>query len=185
MPISSPIFHNHMISLVRTLAPRTLCDIGPGAGKYGKLARDLDASTHRTCVEIDEKYVEEYKLRDIYNEVIVGDAANMIDNPRVRFDMVIIGDCIEHLRKSSGIDLISFLVYRCGHIIVMFPEAVVQDDHEGHASEAHISVWGPEDFRGLDFVHCRIDYMHLVVIKGYQPTKTTIRELHSDAIVFA
>jgi hypothetical protein len=78
------------------------------------------------------------------------------------------------MKKSRGIDLLNFLVYRSGYICVTYPEAYVQDDWEGHAAEAHISTWGMADFSDWNTLHRSWDGMHLFLIKGYQPSRMTI-----------
>jgi len=153
-------------------------DIGPGSGKYAKIVRDVAAKdqfeTHLTAVEIDGSYVEKFNLKSLYDDVIIDSAINLIEKPRVRFGLVIIGDCIEHMRKSDGLDLINFLIYRSGYIFVVYPEAFIQDDWEGHAAEAHISTWAIEDFATWKPLHHNRRNMHLVVIKGYQPSRMRI-----------
>jgi hypothetical protein len=42
------------------------------------------------------------------------------------YDAVILGDCIEHMRKSVGLDLLNFLVYRSSIIVVKFPVQMIQ-----------------------------------------------------------
>jgi hypothetical protein len=182
MPFSADVFDQWIASLVGLLQPATVCDIGPGAGKYGRLVRAQATRdgfpTHLTALEIDPTYVETYRLGDIYDAVIVDDATNLIATPRTRFDLVIIGDCIEHIRKSAAVDLLNFLVYRTGYICLVVPEAHVQDDWEGHAAEAHISTWSAEDFRGWETLHKTAEWsgykIHLFLVKGYQPTRMII-----------
>jgi|SRR5882672_1447847 len=177
MPFSSNVFDDFMRQLIGALQPTTACDIGPGTGKYGHMIRDAAKGqfvTTTTAIEIDPSYVETYQLRDLYDTVIVDDCVSLILQPRVRFDLVIIGDCIEHLLKSRGIDLLNFLIYRTGYIVVIYPEAYVQDDWEGHAAEAHISTWSPKDFEPWPTIHRHAEGMHLFVVKGYQPTRVTL-----------
>ena len=102
--------------------------------------------------------------RLVYTEVIIDDAINLIKNPRIRYDLVIIGDCIEHMRKSDGLDLLNFLIYRSGYICVVYPAEYVQDDCEGHAAEAHISTWGLEDFAAWKPLHYFWSRMHIFLI---------------------
>lgn len=178
MPYSSSAFDHWVSSMVQLLQPSTVLDIGPGAGKYGRMIRDVASRegfpTHVTACEIDESYVEQFRLREVYDTVIVDDVMNLIDQPQTRFDLVIIGDCIEHLRKSSGIDLLNFLVYRTGYICIVYPDRFIQDDWEGHAAEAHISTWSEADFPDWDVVHHSWEGMHMFLIKGFQPSRITI-----------
>jgi hypothetical protein len=171
-----------MGTMIALLQPATMCDIGPGAGKYGRIAkaqaREHDFACRTTALEIDASYVEEFDLRAIYDEVVIADAISLLDNPRLRFDLVVIGDCIEHMRKSTGVDLLNFLIYRTGYIAVLTPREFVQDDWEGHAAEAHISTWSAEDFAGWDTLHKTATTMGTVVdlylVKGLQPTRMRI-----------
>jgi 2-polyprenyl-3-methyl-5-hydroxy-6-metoxy-1,4-benzoquinol methylase len=178
VPFSSNAFDHYIGTLVGLLRPAMVCDIGPGAGKYGKLIKKRAAedgfSSHVTAIEIDESYVEQYGLEAIYDTITISDASNLLTTPRVRFDLVMIGDCIEHMRKSAGLDLLNFLVYRSGHICVVYPESFVQDDWDGHMAEAHISTWSPEDFKGWKTLHHSWSAMHLFLIKGYQPSRMII-----------
>src|SRR5205823_14385763 len=83
------------------------------------------------------------------------------------YDLVVIGDCIEHLRKSDGIDLLNFLVYRTKYLWVIYPERMVQGRWEGHKSEAHISAWSDADFAWMDCLIVRRANMVAVAANGY------------------
>jgi hypothetical protein len=167
MPQSMPIFDEELELYFREQPHESVLDIGPGEGKYGKLLKRVQPSARRIGVELDPSYVEEYKLRAVYDEVLVMDAARLMDDVRRRFGAVIIGDVIEHMRKSVGVDLLNFLAYRCHVIVVKFPVQMLQDDWHGHVSEAHVSVWNEVDFATFDHVHVERDLMRLVVIRGY------------------
>jgi hypothetical protein len=178
MPYSSNAFDHWVGSMVGLLQPATVLDIGPGAGKNGKIVREAAAKngfeSHTTAIEIDESYVKSFQLNEIYDKVIIDDALNLINEPSTRFDLALIGDCIEHMRKSSGVDLLNFLVYRCGYICIVYPDSFIQDDWEGHAAEAHISTWSAADFSGWDLVHHSWGGMHMFLVKGYQSSRITI-----------
>jgi SAM-dependent methyltransferase len=180
MPYSSNIFDDYIGQLIDLLRPSTVLDIGVGAGKYSDLIR----AKHKTIpgygptitgVEIDESYVDRFELDLKYDHLIIGDAIDLIKKPQERYGLVIIGDCIEHMRKSHAIDLINFLIYRSGYICIVYPDKYIQDDWEGHEAEAHISVWSAEDFKGMDLIHRTWEDMNLFLIKGYQPSRMTIQ----------
>jgi len=182
MPVSSDAFNDLVSHVLARLRPGRVCDIGSGAGKYGKLVRSLssqlDFPVHCTAIEIDAQYVEQFALRQLYDEVVAGDALDLLKTPRARFDVVIIGDCIEHMRKSHAIDLLNFLVYRAGYILVLWPDEAIQDDWEGHAAEAHISTWSVDDFRPWNVLHAsryvETGRMNIVLLRGYQRTSAVI-----------
>jgi hypothetical protein len=122
------------------------------------------------AIEIDDDYIEKFKLNEIYDEVKCISANDLIhkdfyDTP---FGTVIIGDCIEHLKKSDGIDLLNFLVYRAKWILVQYPLKYLQNTFEGKHQEAHISVWGNSDFVSFE-VEKKLSEgsQECVLIRGY------------------
>lgn len=179
MPYSNTTFDGYVLKLLDLLQPATVLDIGAGAGKYGKMVRDWGKSKLLerpwvTGVEADDSYISRFELAKLYDTLIVDDANTLIHRPKMRFDLVILGDVIEHMRKSRALDLLNFLVYRSGYIVVVTPDKFQQDDWEGHALEAHISTWSEHDFVGWDTLHREYEGMHLFLIKGYQPSRMTI-----------
>jgi phospholipid N-methyltransferase len=167
MPTSLPMFDEQIELYFREARPGFALDVGPGEGKYGRLIRAASPATRLIGVEIDEEYVRQFKLREFYDEVIVGDASVLMADPRRKFDAVIVGDCIEHMRKNAGVDLLHFLVYRSKVIFVKFPVQMVQNDSGGHVSEAHVSVWSEQDFRQFDHIYLERDLMRLSIVRGY------------------
>ena len=167
MPFSAAAFDTEIELYFRLIRHDTVVDIGPGEGKYGKMLRRVQPQAKLIGVELDEAYVEEYKLRDIYDDIWVMDAGELINDLDRAFDAVIIGDCIEHMRKSVGIDLLNFLVYRSKVILVKFPLQMVQNAWEGHPSEAHLSVWSEHDFKGMDCLFVERNFICLAMVRGY------------------
>jgi hypothetical protein len=151
MPYSDHAFDQQIETLVERMRPTSVLDIGPGAGKYGKMVRGIrdrgvDVSLI-AAIEIDESYIEQFGLREIYDVVQLGDAATLPDvGPDAQWDLVILGDVLEHLRKSRGMDLMEYLYYRTKYVILAIPIDYVQGAWEGHHAEAHISTWRAEDF---------------------------------------
>jgi len=182
MPYSANTLDALTQGLIQILNPQSILDIGAGAGKYGHMVRGILPNSHLTAVEMDEEYVAEFSLRNLYNEVIVADATTLIENPRVRYDLVVIGDCIEHIRKSAALDLLEFLVYRSRYILIVYPYKFIQDDIDGHMQEAHISVWGPSDFEYLSGKSCTVETEegwshHLTIIPGFIPSNLKVQAL--------
>jgi len=182
MPDSFGVFDDVVAEIARRIKPKVLLDIGAGAGKYGKILREVSRDTRRIGVEIEPLYISQFGLNAIYDEVWDQDAAALMRaHLNSAFDLVIIGDCIEHLPKSVGIDLLNFLTYRCGYTVILSPEFVVQGTAGGIDSEAHISVWSDEDFRWHDqwaFDNCCT--MNLFLLRGYQKASVSLRALVHD-----
>jgi trans-aconitate methyltransferase len=153
LPYSNGALDDVAALLIDRVRPRRCLDIGAGAGKYGRMVRRLCPEAHITAIEIEDTYIEEFQLRTLYDEVVCADAISIIEE-RIdeSYDLVVIGDCLEHMRKSHGVDLLNFLAYRCRHMLAVYPLRWIQGSWQGHASEAHISVWGACDFAWLDHV---------------------------------
>ena len=168
MPTSLPIFDPELELYFAHAAHDSVLDIGPGEGRFGTMLRRVQPAAKRIGVEVDAAYVEQYRLREIYDEVLVMDATRLMDDVRVTFGAVMIGDVIEHLRKSAATDLLNFLVYRSMVIFVKFPVQMIQGDWAGHVSEAHVSVWSELDFASFDHIFVERDPMQMAVVRGYR-----------------
>jgi len=168
MPYSDSRFDEKTSSILSKLQPQSVLDIGPGAGKYGRLVRAASPKARIEAVEIDRSYIKEFKLNDVYDRVHINSIQKFVESHYdTTYDLVIFGDVIEHLKKSEGQDVLNFFVYRCKHIIVQWPHGYVQNTWEGHVHENHISVWGKSDFSNFKFKWYQKGFMRLVVVKGY------------------
>jgi hypothetical protein len=179
MPTSFGVFDRVVSALVERIAPGSVLDIGTGAGKYGTIVRAAAPNCRRIGLEVEESYISRFNLASIYDEIWVKDAARLMrENVASAFDLVTIGDCIEHLPKSLGLDLLNFLTYRSAYTLVLSPEFIVQDAVDGIESEAHVSVWSEEDFRWHDhwaFDNCRA--VSLCLMRGYRKANIGLRVL--------
>lgn len=172
MPYSDQRFDKQVASIIKKLKPKVVLDVGPGAGKYAKLIKAIAPEIRVEAVEIDKKYVKEFNLRELYDEVHIASIQKFAEQQHDNsYDLIIFGDVIEHLKKSEGVDLLNFFVYRTKHIIVQWPHGYVQNTWEGHVHENHISVWGKSDFADFDFTWHQKDFMRLVLITGYLAKK--------------
>jgi hypothetical protein len=141
-------------------------DIGAGSGKYAKIIRQNVTDAEITGVEIEQDYIVKYQLDVRYDKILHMDASKLLALPG-SWEGVIIGDVIEHLPKSQGIDLIHYLVYRCKSIIIVYPKGRIQDTWNGYESEKHISVWGVPDWQYFDYRIWEHPASDLVIVDGY------------------
>jgi trans-aconitate methyltransferase len=168
MPYSNSSFDVLIANLLRRWSYRYYLDIGPGAGKYGKLIRWQFPEAYIEALEPNQTYVSHFNLAEIYDHVAVTSAIEIVDsNPDYHTECVIIGDCIEHMKKSEGVDLLHYLLYRSKRILVAVPDKYIQYSWQGQASEAHRSAWGRRDFKALKHRWHAKGYMRLAVIDGY------------------
>ena len=171
MPYSSKLLDSEVLNILKEIKPSKVYDIGAGAGKYGLMIRKNTIEVERLiCIEIDKDYIEKFKLNNIYDEVLQMSAMDLISEKfyDTNFDTVVIGDCIEHLKKSDGIDLLNFLVYRTKWILVQYPIKYLQNTFEGKHQEAHISIWDDKDFDSFEIKKkLEAETQRFILIKGY------------------
>jgi hypothetical protein len=148
-----------VLSLVVKYKPESILDIGIGFGKYGVLFREyLDIwtvdkpydkrITNIIGVEAFPQY--ENPVWQIYDQVIVEDIRKIADTLPA-FDLVFMGDVIEHFSKEDGRTLLEELKYK--HIIIVTPKDVLEQEAVyGNDFEIHKSKWTEEDFPGLKHI---------------------------------
>ncbi len=126
-------------------------DVGAGAGWRGRQMRAAWPGAEVVAYETEIDYVQQYGLKSIYDGIRTRDVMMLLDSDGTEhYDAVFLGDVIEHLKRSDGLDLLHYLVYRTRHLFVVYPERYVQDAWEGHNSEAHRSAWELSDFKLYD-----------------------------------
>jgi SAM-dependent methyltransferase len=182
MPFSADSFDEITLAALQTLKPSRILDIGCGAGKYGRMVRNALPDAVIEGVEIEASYVDQFKLKDVYAPMHVMSATSiperMTDD---MFDLTIIGDCIEHLPKSAGLDLLNFLTYRSAYTIVVLPEAMVQNSVDNIKSEAHVSVWSERDFQWHDnWAWTQVWLMQFYILRGYPPASVSLHGLLNE-----
>ena len=179
MPGSFPVFDAVVQALITLVAPSRALDVGTGAGKYGHLLAAHAPACQRVGIEVEPSYVLRYGLDRLYDTLHVEDVSRWWRRtPGETFDLVLVGDCIEHMPKSEGLDLLNALVYRCAWLVLLAPEFIVQSVVDGVSSEAHVSVWSERDLHWHDlwaWDNCRA--ITFAVLRGYQPSPLTLDQL--------
>jgi len=127
----------------------TIVDVGPGEGTYAKL---LGPSYKYIGIEIWEPYIKQFKLDEMYSEIIVADVTQLPDLPKG--DCIIFGDVLEHIDKFYALNLLLKAEANYKHMIVSLPisedGAIVPGKiHYGNKHEAHISAWTWEQCKEL------------------------------------
>jgi hypothetical protein len=153
MPTSRP---NHLAWLcerVIKIRPESILDIGVGFGSKGMLFREytdiwngnyFEWKIKIDGVEIFEKYITDLQ-RHIYNKIYIGDILKLVDELGY-YDMIHIGDVIEHVGKKEGLELIRKLKTKCKNLIVITPLHIsVQGEVYGNVNETHVSQWTQAD----------------------------------------
>lgn len=168
MPGSVDTFNKEIENFIKLNTMDSILDIGPGSGKYGKMASAAIPHCKRIAVEAFEKYIDMFKLNDIYHEVHCSTLQDYVDSHMNDvYGTVIMGDVIEHLPKSQGIDYLHKLSYMCHSMVVVYPHDSRQLAEGGNQFERHISRWCEDDFKAFNSAtHYRRGNTSVVFIKN-------------------
>lgn len=158
--------------VLQTLQPARILDIGAGQGKYGKMARDAGlGASEVTAVECDTSLNAGLAAAG-YNEVLNITAQQLLDQPARHYDLIIMGDVIEHMKHSDGQDLLEFLNYRCSYLLIITPECMPMSDANFYVG--HNSLWTPRAMQWHDlWAHQRCRVMHFYLLRGYLDFEAT------------
>lgn len=156
-----------VLQIVMAENPSSILDVGCGDGLYGSLFRRRLADANVTigrgyhkrdswqiqidAIEIWEKYITSSHLYD-YNNIYITDVFDSFDRVMKRkYDVIFLGDVIEHFRKIDGQILIkkfqSFLNNN-GLLLIVTPNYKTQWQKTVNENpyEAHLSLWKIEEF---------------------------------------
>lgn len=176
MPFSGPQFDEAFRVLVETVQPHTVFEVGPGNGKYARIIRGMVDSPHPVqihAVELEPSYIDRFHLHDFYDQINIGRGSMVMQQENaadLAWDLVVLGDVLEHMPKSEGVDLLHYFVYRAKWLWLRWPVRYVQGAWEGFESEAHVSVWGKLDLELLraDYVTLEKGSPEAFIVRGYQ-----------------
>lgn len=123
---------NEINLLINSGKIKSVLDVGPGAGTYGKLLKGYGFTGKLDAVEIWAPYIEEFKLRETYDNVFNDDVRSMDLFP---YDYVIFGDVIEHLTYADAREVLNGLF---GRAIIAVPFTMEQGEYAGNIYETHL-----------------------------------------------
>jgi hypothetical protein len=133
-------------------------DVGPGAGKWQiKINQRFNNAKIEGC-EIFPKYVEKYNLREKYHKIHI---SNILDFEweNEYYDVVIIGDVLEHLTIEDANRLLNKCKSKGALTIVQVPWMSPQGPYDGNDHEEHIQAdLNPQvmtnRYPGLEYIIC-------------------------------
>lgn len=136
--MNMPVSHDILKSDIRVYFEKNvdiskrILDVGVGVGTYSKLLRDM--GYRMDGMEVWLPYVVEYKLTEMYDNVIIGNVMNYdISN----YDVIIMGDILEHLSVEDGLSLMKRIEDNGQMCIVAVPYKLEQGVCEGNEYEVH------------------------------------------------
>ncbi len=145
----------------------SILDVGCGFGKWGFLIRDtfevmLGQNFRKQDWRISITGVEPFDRcitgiqKDLYHKIIQKDIFEAFSELE-KYDLVILGDVIEHFEKRKAFELLNKLFKHSDNIIVstplgFIPQGAWADNHR----EIHKSGWDLEDFEKFNIVEYKI-----------------------------
>jgi hypothetical protein len=194
MPHSSHLPITLMMDHVVRLRPRRVLDIGPGYGKWGFLVREaldfMDGRVERSSWEVridglDAFPYESPLLSWAYDTVTTKPALEVVDQLD-GYDLVILGDVIEHFSKDDGMRLLRSLLGANRNVLVATPLDFFQQEIAGNPYEQHLSLWGQEDFAEWDYDYDVVGGSVIVVLlAGAGATQPTPRDSAASRRAYA
>jgi Methyltransferase domain len=141
------------------MRPRRVLDIGVGYGKWGLLVREaldfIDGRFQRdewkvTIDGIDAHRYDSPLLDWVYDDVRICDVLDVADK-LAGYDLVLMGDVIEHFEKEDGMRLLTVLLAHNRNVLLTTPLFYFDQEMEDNPYERHRSHWTMADFRPWTF----------------------------------
>jgi hypothetical protein len=146
------------IELIRRIAPKKILDIGVGFGRWGILCREfLDVwegrvipnewKTEIVGVEAFKGYIQPYH-EVFYSKIIYQEAYEYLSKSNERYDLIILGDVLEHFEKEVGNSVLEICLRRSTYVLLNIPlgQHWPQQSSHGNIYEEHKSTWDKKDF---------------------------------------
>lgn len=160
MPTSYARSISPILEIVLQLRPASVLDVGTGSGKFGALCREyldqwLGGSLQRRAridgIEAHAPYVTALH-RAVYDEVVIGDAAEVVRRLGRRYDLALLIDVFEHLEPARGRRLLADLAPNAASVLVSVPVSFwPQGADFGNEFERHRAHYSPRLLRELGF----------------------------------
>ena len=147
------------VDLLRRIRPKKILDVGIGFGRWGMLCREyLDVWEGRvfpTEWEVEIVGIEGYQKNIqpyhsvFYSRVINSEALEFLSKTPERFDLIILGDVLEHFSKEQGQKVLELCLLKSQFVLVIVPlgNNWQQGSSYGNAYERHQSVWTAKELR--------------------------------------
>jgi len=136
MPSSETLLKKEIIEYIKINFPdknTTILDVGPGIGTYYNLLSNFYKNID--CCEIWQPYIKKYNLKEKYRKVFCLDICLFEFE---WYDVIILGDVLEHISSSNAINLINKIYPKCKDIIVSVPFNMPQGIYDGNIYEIHL-----------------------------------------------
>lgn len=171
MPTSRIQHLPYLMDQVLAMKPRSILDAGIGWGRMGVMFReftDIWAGHYDTWktridgIEIFPDYIGMLQHL-IYDNIYIGDALDILPTLQ-KYDLIYLGDVLEHFNRKDGLILLGHLKAHSKRLIIATPLKVSEQGAVfGNSHETHLSQWSMDDFPGAHMV----SYGNTLVISYY------------------
>lgn len=156
--------------LITRIPNRNVLDMGAGEGKWGKILRGRVKKIE--AIEIYEPYIKTYELGKWYDRVYHMDAREyrVLDKQRHPFDVVILGDILEHLPYADAIELVFKLKQDFHEIYLTIPINYCPQQGLENPYEDHLHHWHDKELRdlfGFTLLNIGVNDNGLVAVASY------------------
>lgn len=133
---SYPDFKKETVEYLKSKFPPTakVLDIGVGSGIYQLLLGDY--FTRMDGVEAYNPIIKEFRLRSRYRKVFCCDILDFRFK-KGEYDILILGDVLEHIKTFVAPDLIHMFARRCQEMIVAVPYLLPQPEEGNNKYAKH------------------------------------------------
>ena len=98
-------------------------------------------------IEIFEHYVRQLQ-REIYDNIWIGDARELIPNLNTDYDMIVASDVLEHMDEQKGTDLLTSIKNKSKNAFIVTPaNCLPQGAVYNNEYETHVKGWTEEDLK--------------------------------------
>jgi 2-polyprenyl-3-methyl-5-hydroxy-6-metoxy-1,4-benzoquinol methylase len=178
---------------VEKIEPKSVLDVGPGYGKWGFLLREqldwvkgrIDRQDWKArIVGLDVFAYQSPLLEWVYDEIVrsnILDAAEQAEG----YDLVLLGDVLEHIEKREGLALLHNLVRTNRNVIIATPVNFFEQHCCDNEHEQHVSHWTMTDFDGFVFDYEVVAGVAMVAtLAGKDSTWPTRLDMNASRFAF-
>ena len=159
MSISRPDCIPRIMNLIWETNPKSILDVGVGFGGIGVLFREVtdirwgrmkEWHTVIHGIEINQAYRN--PIWDfVYDDVIIGNALDKLPIMPIQYDIIYLGDILEHLEKKEALELLRRAIDKStGYVVISTPVDFHQNKSEAerfnNRFEEHKCVLEDNDF---------------------------------------
>lgn len=166
MPSSALVVWPTVIAHLEQLRPTSVLDVGCGHGKAAVLLREyLPTVSQVGGVEAWVPYIEQFGLTALYDDIYPLDILTMSRDLINSYDVVLMGDVLEHLTTGDGLAL---LMEVTRPVVISTPQHFFHNPEHLPWTETHRSHWTWQDFHDTGRLD-RYDLVHggqVVTLRG-------------------